>query len=193
MVEQALVRLYKLRLLLMVLAFIQILPGVFWIFGKKVGIFYLGTVGVEMPLLLVVAPFVGLALGYVDVRLSTMLFNSVSSVRRELLIPHIKALVEPYVDAPSRSFMKISLYAAGEEAIRGMFLWLLVSRLEFVVAILLVSVMFSFARPIPLFAKLPKFIDDLVLTLLFYWVGFVGAWLAHVALNSFVLRPLWRR
>ena len=138
-------------------------------------------------------PLVGLFLSYIDVRISSALLNRYSQIRQELFIGKIKPIVEAYSDRRSAA-LRLAVFPLGEELIRGLLLRIQHSVLHNpLYAVLLTSVSFTLTRPIPRFAKVAKFLDDVVLSILNLYLGVIPAWLAHLTFNIVTMWPYVRR
>lgn len=179
---------YKVSFFLMIIALPQIFTGVF-MWGPKVYVpFFMGRI----PLLIVVAPIVGLALGVLDVYLSRLVLSRIDQARLELDASSIEEAQTPYIGQGVLGIVKNGLYVLGEESIRGIILIFAGHDLPVYAVVALGTFLFFFSRRLPIYMRLVKLIDDLVLTLLFLWGGVISAWLAHLVLNTYILWPLLR-
>lgn len=157
--------------------------------GPKMYIpFFLG----QSPLLIAAAPLLGLALGFLDVRLSGLVLSRIDPARLELDAPSIEGAQSPYLGSGWRGIAANGLCVLGEESIRGIFLVLLKENFRWPIYALIAAgtFMFFLSRRIPVYLQAVKLIDDFALTLLFLWGGVISAWLAHLALNVYILWPL---
>uniref|UniRef100_A0A7C4H253 Uncharacterized protein n=1 Tax=Ignisphaera aggregans TaxID=334771 RepID=A0A7C4H253_9CREN len=181
---------YNIRFFLMVVASFMIFIPIYR--NSLLFQFYIGN----MPLLLPSALILGYLLGFIDVNFTALLSTRmISPIKMDEVLRKAKKVQEPYLTTPARSIDKIILYSFGEESIRGIFIVFLlyIIKVDIALCVLLSAVVFHFSRSIPLYAKIPKLIDDICLAIIFLNFGVLGALIAHTVLNIYIMYPLWKK
>ena len=144
------------------------------------------------PYVVAISPLVGLLLGLLDVRLSSIVLRRIDEAVLELDAPQILEAQSPYISKGIVGLGLNALYVLGEESIRGVILFYskYLFKLSTLSLLLTGTFLFFFVRALPWYLRLVKLIDDFVLTVLFLMGGVLSAWIAHAVMNAYILWPL---
>lgn len=180
---------YNIRLFLMIVASFMIFIPIYR--NSLLVQFYIGNTPFLLPFTLIL----GYLLGFIDVNFTALLAKRmISPIKIDEVLRKTEKSREPYLASPVKSIVKMMLYSFGEESIRGIFIIFLlyVMKVDIALCVLLSAVAFHFSRSIPLYAKIPKLVDDICLAIIFLTFGILGATIAHTVLNIYIMYPLWK-
>jgi len=154
--------------------------------------FYLGHYQ-DYYLFIPLAPILGLLLGLLDISLTSIILQRREETLSKYESNLIAALQNEYVGKERFGIVLSIINSFGEEAIRGvvfLFMYSFFFPKNATVNILSVALMINFSRPLPLWARLPKMLDDVVLTVCFYLFGWIFTGLMHFTMNTYIIYPL---
>jgi len=177
---------------LMLFAMISI--NIFILFNTSSAIkhFYFGHYH-DYYLLIPLAVILGLFLGLLDIGLTSIILQRREETLSKYESNLIAALQNEYVGKERFGIVLSIINSFGEEAIRGvifLFIYSFFYPKNVIIDIFSVALMINFSRPLPLWARLSKMLDDVVLTVCFYLFGWIFTGLMHLTMNTYIVYPL---